>query len=339
MAEFLTKEEADSHYGSKGKTNAALTLGIIGTALSGLNTANNGNNCCGNGGILGGILGNNNNCVSMNALNQAEQAKTMAMIQGQVANDLSWANRVASMNDTAALASNLEPRLTDMNNRDWQNRVDSMNDDFVLYGNLRKDIGDTNEKLSDQVQLLTNQSWMRREEDLKEKSNLYVRLMESDQELAAKSAKDKFDLYKSSSESDAALDNKFTKLNYEGRITDLNEKFDMYNKLNDKITELEKAQAKTETALPLMFELSKVNSERYADNGDCKVNNNLLNAANGLQRQLDTKITGQLRYAYSDLCCPVPNISPLYCSPFTPNGSGTTWNGANGCGSCSCSNL
>ena len=39
--------------------------------------------------------------------------------------------------------------------------------------------------------------------------------------------------------------------------------------------------------------------------------------ANGLQRQLDHKIDGQLKYAYSDLCAPVPSIAPLYCSPFT----------------------
>lgn len=26
---------------------------------------------------------------------------------------------------------------------------------------------------------------------------------------------------------------------------------------------------------------------------------------------------GQLKYAYSDLCAPVPSIAPLYCSPFT----------------------
>lgn len=32
MAEFLTMEEAKDHFGSKGKTNAGLTLGIIGTA-------------------------------------------------------------------------------------------------------------------------------------------------------------------------------------------------------------------------------------------------------------------------------------------------------------------
>lgn len=33
MAEFLTMEEAKSKFGTKGRTNAGLTLGIIGTAL------------------------------------------------------------------------------------------------------------------------------------------------------------------------------------------------------------------------------------------------------------------------------------------------------------------
>lgn len=31
---------------------------------------------------------------------------------------------------------------------------------------------------------------------------------------------------------------------------------------------------------------------------------------------------GQLKYAYSDLCAPVPSIAPLYCSPFTSYGTG-----------------
>lgn len=33
MAEFLTMEDAESKFGKKGRTNAGLTLGIIGTAL------------------------------------------------------------------------------------------------------------------------------------------------------------------------------------------------------------------------------------------------------------------------------------------------------------------
>lgn len=82
-----------------------------------------------------------------------------------------------------------------------------------------------------------------------------------------------------------------------------------------------------------MFELNKVNAERYADNCCCKSEKDLLKAtcalqsegmavANNLQRQLDHKIDGQLKYAYSDLCAPVPSIAPLYCSPFTSYGTG-----------------
>lgn len=55
-----------------------------------------------------------------------------------------------------------------------------------------------------------------------------------------------------------------------------------------------------------------------------------------LQRQLDHKIDGQLKYAYSDLCAPVPSIAPLYCSPFTQYGTGmyagtaaSNWNAIN----------
>ena len=48
MAEVMEKE-----YATKGKANAALSLGIIGTTLSGLMALNNG------GGILGGLLGGN----------------------------------------------------------------------------------------------------------------------------------------------------------------------------------------------------------------------------------------------------------------------------------------
>lgn len=80
MAEFLTMQEAEDKFGKKGKTNAALTLGIIGTAL-GAFSGNNG--CgCGNNGILGGLFGGNNgNCL-------AERAMRTAMAQGEKVNTL-----------------------------------------------------------------------------------------------------------------------------------------------------------------------------------------------------------------------------------------------------------
>lgn len=82
MAEFLTMDEAKSKFGSKSRTNAGLTLGIIGTALAAF-AGNNGGCGCGNGGgILGNLFGGNNNCCAMQA---AENAKTLAMAQGQQA--------------------------------------------------------------------------------------------------------------------------------------------------------------------------------------------------------------------------------------------------------------
>lgn len=80
--EFLTMDEAKSKFGTKGRTNAGLTLGIIGTALAAF-AGNNGGCGCGNGGgILGNLFGGNNNCCAMQA---AENAKTLAMAQGQQA--------------------------------------------------------------------------------------------------------------------------------------------------------------------------------------------------------------------------------------------------------------
>jgi hypothetical protein len=74
-----------------------LTLGIIGTALSSGLLGNNGGDgcCCGggnNGGILGNLFGNRGGngccCAARQAENRADAAMTMAMAQGQMANNL-----------------------------------------------------------------------------------------------------------------------------------------------------------------------------------------------------------------------------------------------------------
>ncbi len=75
---YASMEEAEDKFGKKGTARAGLTLGIIGTALAALGN-NNGCGCGGNG-ILGGLFGGNNNGCAMQA---AEQAKTLAMAQGQ----------------------------------------------------------------------------------------------------------------------------------------------------------------------------------------------------------------------------------------------------------------
>lgn len=141
-------DEAKSKFGTKGRTNAGLTLGIIGTALAAF-AGNNGGCGCGNGGgILGNLFGGNNNCCAMQA---AENAKTLAMAQGQQADNLSWANRVQSMQD-----------------------------DIDLYTYVNSRALATNERIGNESQVLTNQIWKGRVEDLQEKGAMYVDLLSRD---------------------------------------------------------------------------------------------------------------------------------------------------------------
>lgn len=143
MAEFLTMQEAEDKFGKKGKTNAALTLGIIGTAL-GAFSGNNG--CgCGNNGILGGLFGGNNgNCL-------AERAMQTAMAQGEMSQNLAW-----------------------------NNRVQSLQDDIDLYTYINGRNLATNERIGNETQILTNQIWKGRVEDLQEKSGMYVDIITRD---------------------------------------------------------------------------------------------------------------------------------------------------------------
>lgn len=67
MAEFLTMAEAEDKFGKKGRTNAALILGIIGTALGAFAGNNGGCGCSNGGGLLGNLFGGNNNCCAMQA--------------------------------------------------------------------------------------------------------------------------------------------------------------------------------------------------------------------------------------------------------------------------------
>lgn len=250
MAEFMSMEDAKCKFGSKNKTNAALTLGIIGTALGAINGG--WNNGCG-GGILGGLFGGNNgNC-------GANQASMIAMSQGQIANDLAWSNRVQSMQDDLGLYENLSTRINSNVNSVYEGRI----------------------------------------QDLREKSAMYVDLVTRDDNQNLALCKELSDI----------------------RTNDVKEKSDMYIRLSDKIAELEKRDAATQAALPLMFELSMVKANKYTDDCCCTAEKQRLISDAYLQRQLDHKIDGQVKLAYNELCAGVPSIAPLYCSPFTSYGA------------------
>ena len=263
MAEFITMQEAEDKFGKKGRTNAALTLGIIGTGLAAL-SGNNGR-CGNNGGILGGLFGCNNNCL-------AERAMQMAQAQGQQADNLAWANRVQSLQD-----------------------------DIDLYTYINGRTLATNERIGNEVQILTNQIWNDKVQDLKDKSNMYVDLLSRDNVQNLGTARE------------------FA--NY--REKDIQEKTDIFERVNNRLVELEKKDAAISASLPLMFELASVKANKYTDDCCCKAEKEILISNAALQRQLDHKIDGTLKYAYSDLCAPVPSIAPLYCSPFTQYGLGT----------------
>lgn len=252
MAEFMTHQEAHDSFGSKCKTNAALSLGIIGTSLAALN-----NNGC--GGLLGGLLGNN--CQS---------------------NNLAWNNRVQSLEDDINMYSYIDGRLKELSDQNYNGRI----------------------------------------ADLNEKSKMYIDLITRD------------------NTQNMAICDKFTA----EREKDITEKANIYTALANRINELEKKEAANSAALPLMFELASVKANKYTDECCCKSEKELLLSNANIQRQLDTKINGTLKYAYSDLCAPVPSIAPLYCNPFTQYGLGNYMgtaaqnyneiNNARGCNSC-----
>lgn len=172
-------------------------------------------------------------------------------------------------------------------NLSWANRVQSMQDNIDLYTYVNSRALATNERIGNESQVLTNQIWKGRVEDLQEKSAMYVDIVSRDN---AQNLRLCDELYKR-------------------REQDVQEKADLFARLSTRISDLEKKEAATAAALPLMFELNKVNAERYTDACCCKSETNLLMTANGLQRQLDHKIDGQLKYAYSDLCAPVSTLT------------------------------
>lgn len=197
------------------------------------------------------------------------------------------------------------------NNLAWNNRVQSLEDDINMYSYI-----------DGRLKELSDQNYNGRITDLNEKSKMYIDLITRD------------------NTQNMAICDKFTA----EREKDITEKANIYTALANRINELEKKEAANSAALPLMFELASVKANKYTDECCCKSEKELLLSNANIQRQLDTKINGTLKYAYSDLCAPVPSIAPLYCNPFTQYGLGNYMgtaaqnyneiNNARGCNSC-----
>lgn len=156
MAEFLTMQEAEDKFGKKGKTNAALTLGIIGTALGAFS---------GNNGILGGLFGGN--CL-------AERAMQTAMAQGEMSQNLAWNNRVQSLQDDIDLYTYINGRNLAINERignETQILTNQIWNGKVAAENLLATIRKSKEYIQSQIKAK------------EEKVNTLLELMESDPEM------------------------------------------------------------------------------------------------------------------------------------------------------------
>lgn len=174
MAEFLTMQEAEDKFGKKGKTNAALTLGIIGTALGAFS---------GNNGILGGLFGGN--CL-------AERAMQTAMAQGEMSQNLAWNNRVQSLQDDIDLYTYINGRNLAINerignetqiltNQIWKGRVEDLQEKSGMYVDIITRDNAQNLRLCDEL-------YKRREQDVQEKTDIFERLSTRINELEKKEA-------------------------------------------------------------------------------------------------------------------------------------------------------
>lgn len=110
---------------------------------------------------------------------------------------------------------------------------------------------------------------------------------------------------------------------WQTRVTDLQEKFDLYTRLSDRINGLEKTEAATAAALPLMFQLSSSNSERYTDDKLHRAEAVQTAINFGLQNEIAKKINGTMGLPMADLITGVPTMPALQYSITGCNG-GTT---------------
>lgn len=95
---------------------------------------------------------------------------------------------------------------------------------------------------------------------------------------------------------------------WQTRVTDLQEKFDLYTRLDNKISELEKSDATLKASLPLMFQLANVTSERYTDDKVCanREKQNSINAA--MEAQILMRPAGDVRLNMSSLYTGIPTL-------------------------------
>lgn len=328
MAEFLTLEEGKNHFGSNGKANAGLTLGIIGTALGAMNT-----------GLLGGngILGNWGR-------NNGASAFTGAVLGSEIANNFGHGGYGYGYGRSGNITNMDMKEINDQEFDLWEmgrireeglkNAIWMREKDIAEKSDIYKQTLADNNRISDKVadlkdftvkglsdvyqasvaenRVLERQISGNQLESFKNTAELYTAVVKADKDLELqiernreKDQEEKFGLYKDLSDKNNALAFTTMRQSYEDRI----EAMDKINCLASRVCELEKEQAVTAARLPLMFGLSESNTRGAIGAATC------------------SKIDGNLTI------CPNQISSPwnAFAGPFPLNTSGWFSNN-NGCG-------
>lgn len=263
MAEFLTLEEGKSHFGSTGKTNAGLTLGIIGTALGAMNSGLLGG--C-NGGILGG-LGRNCNNLQLSAMDLKEISDQEFDLweMGKIRTDALRDTMASREIDIAEKADIYKQSVAD-NNR-LEDSIGTLKD-FTVKG-----LSDVYQSSVSENRVLERQISNNQLEAYKSISDLYTSTVRSDKDLELQIERnrerdqaEKFQLYKDLSDKNSALAYTTMRQSYEDRIEAMNQ----VNALAARVCALEKDQAVTSAQLPLMFKLTESNTAGAINAATCR---------------------------------------------------------------------
>ena len=299
MAEFLTLEEGKSNFGSTGKTNAGLTLGIIGTALGAMNSGILGN--LGNwgrnsnsaltgaaAGILGAEMANGyrygTSTIDAKEINDQEfDLWEMGKLREEALKNTMYA-RERDITEKADIY-----RQTKTDNNRLEDKMSELKD-FTIKG-----LSDVYQASVSENRVLERQISENKLEAYKNVSDLYTSTVKADKDLELqiernreKDQEEKFSLYKDLSEKNTALAYATMKQSYDDRIESMNQ----VNALAARVCALEKDQAVTSAQLPLMFQLTDANTR------------------NAICRKMDGQLTIGANQISSPFVPPIP-VAPI----------------------------
>lgn len=272
MAEFMSMEEAKSHFAGKGTGNAGLTLGIIGTALGALNS-----------GILGGW---GNGIFGLGGGNAAGAALTGAAVGATVASESSGWNPSACelVSMIGSQGQNLLQTVIWEREKDYAEKVDIYRQAKADNNRLEDIIGANKNQMIQAVAdtynasvradaMLAEKMNDNRLEAYKNTSDLYALTVSSDKNLELQIEKnreidqaEKFQLYKELNNQTTGLAYKTMENAYQTQIRTAEE-----NKaLAARISALETKAAVNEATMPLYFQLANQTMLSTVEQATCK---------------------------------------------------------------------